>query len=96
MASRFLIQNMKSYGNNYPGTSPHLHSGIFFPTGAFEPGKSGYVLGELTGVDVSRASPTATENRPINMAVKHLIKAIKYFKTLCVNLFMRLMQSCFI
>ncbi len=71
---------------NITGTFPNNdyeymshHTGAFYyegtPIGHGYSDDPSYCVGARSGFDASRVVPTDTENRPVNIAVKYLIKA---------------------
>jgi len=77
------IRNISSFAG---GTLYRNSFGIFYPTGAFSfEGESASVQGTSASVDrfghttfnAANVVPTAMENRPVNQAVRYLIRAAR-------------------
>ena len=56
----------------------YVYSGAFYPIyDRLDTGSGSSQVGYRMIFDASRVVPTANENRPANMAVRHLVKALK-------------------
>lgn len=58
-----------------PSANPNVISGAFYYGGTASMGGVGEGQDWILGFDASRVVPTANENRPINRAVRYLIRA---------------------
>ena len=61
----------------YNSNAYNAGTGAFYePVAGSGAGGSGAVLSSRSGFDASRVVPTAGEDRPVNMAVRYLVKAL--------------------
>ncbi len=64
------------FGGHALGWYGGFGSGPFYSYSSGDRGSAGNGIGTSWGFDVSRATPTAQEIRPVNRAVRYLIRAL--------------------